>query len=419
MISEQHARPNRWPVRLRRVFFDGCPTEIFRPPLLRMIHPTDRRIGDLRDRFDYSKIDSLLVSDPLNVHYLTGFTGDSTFLWVGRDTATLLSDGRFETQIRDQCPGIKRVAIREPSKKMHQLVRDVHSAASHGRSIGFESASMTVAQHDQVAGALESSSATWIATGGLVENLRAIKDDHEVKIIERSIDVAQQALAEVMGTIQWNRSAAVTERELAFALESAMRARGASGCSFDTIVAVDRSAALPHYQPGETPIGDADVLLIDWGAMVDGYASDLTRTFYRPGDQPAEREGGVTPDEFEVVYRAVHAAHDAAAGVLRAGASAAAVDQAARSVLDREGMADRFIHATGHGFGLNVHESPRLAAGEETVLAAGMVVTIEPGVYLPDRLGIRLENDFLVTDGGCRLLSTGLPLGLEHAAAIG
>lgn len=369
----------------------------------------EERISRLRALLDKNEVDSLLVSDPVNVRYLTGFTGDSTYLWVGRSRATLLSDGRFETQIRDQCGDDVAAAIRPPSMKMHQLIAEVHDAVEHGRRVGFESDQLTVAAFEQIRGKTE---VDWRSTTGVVAAMRMIKDDAEIAKIERSVQIAEQALLEVClpdGIDGPLRIGDQTERELAFALEAAMRRRGATGTSFDTIVAAGAASALPHYQPSGATIGDASVLLVDWGAMVDGYASDMTRTFHGP------RAG----DEFDRCYDAVLAAHDAAAAAIRPGVLVGEVDAAARQSLAAAGLADRFVHSTGHGFGMEVHEPPRLADGETLTLAAGMVITIEPGAYLPDRFGIRLENDYLVTETSSRRLGGGIPLGLEASRRIG
>ena len=356
------------------------------------------RLSKLIDRFDELGIDAMLVTDETNVRYLTEFTGDSTYLWVTPTRQTLLSDGRFETQIRDQCGHLKTldVAIRPPSVKMHELVQQVLRSAGGNPRIGFEADHVTVATRlswEAVDGV------QWKSCSGVVESLRQIKDPGEIECIRRAINVAERAFLSFGlsdGSIDFDG----TERELAFALEAEMRRLGASGASFDIIVAVDAAAALPHYQPANVPVRGAKTLLVDWGAMVDGYASDLTRTLH--GTEPA--------DEFVSVRAAVHRAHDAAVAAVHSGAIVADVDAAARKVLAEHDLAEFFVHSTGHGFGLAVHEAPRIAAGQRTELRAGMMVTIEPGVYLPDRFGIRLENDVLVTDGGSEVMSTTLPM---------
>lgn len=363
-----------------------------------------KRIAALRNQFTALKIDSLLVTDPIGVTYLCGFTGDSSCLWVGQDCCTLLSDGRFETQIRDQCPGLD-AAIRQPQRMMHELVAEVYSQERHGKRVGFESDHLTVAALNAYSAG---SPIHWTPTVGAVSRLRMVKDETEICFIRKSISVAEETLLAIcFGGDQFQFDG--TERDLAYALESEIRRRGGTGTSFDPIVARDTAGALPHYQPADVQLAGATTLLIDWGAMVDGYASDLTRTFHN----------GRAGAEFDRAYRAVHEAHDASVAAATVGATAAAVDAAARDCLARYGLGQYFVHSTGHGFGMQVHESPRMAEGETLELSAGMVITIEPGVYLPDQFGIRLENDFLITDDGPEQLSAAIPLGLEQSAKIG
>ena len=195
----------------------------------------------------------------------------------------------------------------------------------------------------------------------------------------------------------------MTERELAWAIEAGIRRHGGDGVSFPVIVAADAAAALPHYQPGDVPLADASVLLIDWGASAGGYVSDLTRTFHDPTRVDAE---------FLAAYETTLAAHHAAVAAIRPGVTAAAVDSAARSVIADAGQGDLFAHATGHGIGMAVHEGPRIGQGVDLTLAAGMVITVEPGIYVANRWGIRIENDVLVTPTGSRVLSSRLPTGL-------
>lgn len=364
----------------------------------------ENRIAKLRQPFEELGIDSYLVTDPIDVTYLCGFTGDSSLLWVGSDAIVLLSDGRFETQIRDQCPDLD-AAIRQPQTAMHQWVAQVHSHDRFGKRVGFQSEHLTVAAFEAFA---SNESIQWTPTTGVIGRLRMIKDRREIEQIRESIVVAEQTLETVCFS-NGNFSFDGTERELAFAIESEIRRRGGSGTSFEPIVARDAAGALPHYQPSDIAIAGSTTLLIDWGAMVGGYASDLTRTFH---------SGDAGPD-FERAYGAVHAAHDAAVAAAVVGATAGQVDAAARDCLAQCGWGDYFLHSTGHGFGMQVHEAPRIAAGQDVELQSGMVITIEPGVYLADRFGIRLENDILVAADGPQSLSTAFPLGLEQSAKIG
>ena len=382
--------------------------------------PTEKLHHDYGDRLRTARmsmavigVDAMLVTDEVNVRYLTGFTGDSTALLLSDSDATLISDGRYTTQIRDQCGAIGAF-IRPPAMPMHAAV--IESLAGFAGRIGIESTAMNVDQWTKLGEAFAKgdppAAVTIVPVQRWIGAARSCKDAVEVEAIGRAVEVAQAALVEVMGRLDrsW------TERELAWQLEGAMRDRGASGASFPIIAAAGPAAALPHYHPGQNVIGDHPHLLIDWGASVDGYVSDLTRTLWI-GD-------GEMDPEWLRCHRSVDRAVKAGIAAIRPGASVADVDAAARSVLKEAELDQYFLHSLGHGIGLEVHESPRLAATPADVtpecLRPGMVVTIEPGVYFADRFGIRLEEDVLVTDSGAEVLSNlGRGPGLVDLTAIG
>lgn len=357
------------------------------------------RLGKLRGCFAESEIDSLLVTGEKNVRYLTGFTGDSSAAWVQSDRVTLLSDPRYELQIATQCPNVE-AAIRRPSTPLTQwigeVLRDSLGDRCGSERIGFEADHVSHSLFTQLS---QTEPLRWHPTSGVVERWRAIKDAGEIECIRGAVRIAQEAMVasglDIEDPLRWPEGA--TERSLAARLEYEMRLRGADGTSFEPIVAVDASAALPHYQPTDRPLSGSDVLLLDWGASYRGYASDMTRTFGRD-----------RVDGFAKAWAAVDEAQSAAIEAIAEGVFARAIDQAARDVLDRAGLGEFFTHATGHGIGLDIHEAPRMGAEVETPLVAGMVVTVEPGVYLADRFGIRLEQDVLVQSGGCEVLSRGL-----------
>jgi Xaa-Pro aminopeptidase len=225
-----------------------------------------------------------------------------------------------------------------------------------------------------------------------------IKDDQEIETTRQSVHIAQRAFQSVIPML----SPSSSEREIAHELEAKMRILGAEGCSFAPIVAAGPAGALPHYQPSNARLGDASTLLIDWGAKLGGYASDLTRTLHR------ETAG----DAFRRAYDVVLAAQLAAIEAIRPGVSAKQVDQAARDILRAEGLDQAFKHGLGHGVGLQIHESPRMSSISDETLASGMIVTVEPGVYFDGEFGIRIEDDVLVTDSGHEVLSQ-LPKGLD------
>ncbi|MCM2370476.1 M24 family metallopeptidase [Aporhodopirellula aestuarii] len=363
------------------------------------------RIARLAASIADLEVDALLISDEVNVRYLSGFTGDSTWLLVRPDaSATLLSDGRYKIQLAQECPALPAV-IRPPSQKMGELLAEVVSGLSGVRRIGLEADHVHMTMYRDLQSKL--SDVTWVETSARVERLRAIKDADEVATIRRSISIAQQAFKSVTA----NFSAKKTEADIHYELEAEMRSLGAEGVSFHPIIGAEPNGALPHYHPGNVPLGDCRTLLMDWGAKVDGYCSDLTRTLHRPGSKSA------TSDRFAAAYEAVLEAQLAAIAAIRDGVEAVTVDAAARAVLAKAGLGDAFNHGLGHGFGLQIHEDPRMGPSSTETLRTGMVLTVEPGVYFENEFGIRIEDDLLVTDTGCEVLSD-LPKGLDDCPLV-
>ena len=378
------------------------PEVILTPALTQLRQRWDSPGADVDSRTRADAATAILITNETNVQYLTGFTGDSTWCLVPREgRPLLLSDQRYQTQLRQQCPGLGH-RIRTPDVSMLDLLgQSVAQCLDGDAAIEFEADDVTVATMQQWTKAMPT--VRWIAAQGTVEALRMVKTAEEVAKIKRAIEVAERAF----GIVTSGLTDAMTERQVAHALEAAMRSLGATGASFPPIVGVDAGAALPHYQPSDRQLAGGRVLLIDWGALVDGYASDLTRTLHRFGSgDDAMRQ------KFEQAYDATHRAAAAGLASIAPGIATAEVDAAARSVLADAGLAEAFKHGLGHGFGRAVHESPRLGSTSKETLAAGMVVTIEPGVYFEGEFGIRIEDDVLVTDAGARPLST-LPSGLE------
>lgn len=349
-------------------------------------------------------VDALLVVNETNVRYLSGFTGDSSWLLIQPDgAATILSDGRYQVQLRQECPSLP-AAIRPPGQKIGELFAEVASS-QRLRRLGIEAGHVSIAMLRDWQEKLPET--TWVETSAVVENLRAIKDEFEIATIRQSIAIAQQAYRTVTADFKPTK----TEQDIYYELEATMRQLGAEGVSFHPIVAAEPSGALPHYRPGDMPLGECRTLLIDWGAKVDGYCSDLTRTLHRPGTKSANS------DRFNAAYEAVLEAQLAAIAMIRDGVEGVAVDAAARSVLAKAGFAEAFSHGLGHGFGLQIHEDPRMGPACTDTLRSGMVLTVEPGVYFEGEFGIRIEDDLLVTDTGCELLSD-LPKGLDDCPLV-
>jgi Xaa-Pro aminopeptidase len=358
----------------------------------------DRRLK-LRKLMKQAGIDSLLVTDYTNVTYLTGFTGDSSYLLVKGDGRaggeTLISDFRYITQLEEECPGLD-VVIRKTGVKFADAVADV--AKKHkANQLGIESGSMTVALRDAVA---EKVTGGLVPTAGLVEQLREIKDKEEIEEIRQAVKIASKAFAAIRATLRPDQS----EKDVADDLEMQIRRHGGQGTSFKPIIGVGKRGALPHGQPlADVFIRDDDFVLIDWGARGRLYISDLTRILVT---------GRISP-KLERVYGVVLKAQLAAIEAIRPGAIMKDVDAAARNVIAKAGFGDKFGHSLGHGIGLQVHEQPRLAVDYDRPLKAGMVVTVEPGIYLPEWGGVRIEDDVLVTKSGHEVLSS-VPKQLEE-----
>jgi Xaa-Pro aminopeptidase len=351
-------------------------------------HQTDRaeRLAEL---LPGRQIDLMLVTDLVNVRYLTGYTGTNGLALVGPQTRAFITDFRYVEQAAEQ---VSRSFERHLAPL--ELMDAVAPLLPEGRlRLGFESAHVSVRDLERMRELLPGR-VELCGVEGLIERLRAAKEPEEVARIREAARLADAALQEVLGEGLVGR----TEREVAFALMVAMHARGASHPSFDTIVAAGPHGALPHATPRDVAIGEGELVVIDWGAELDGYCSDCTRTF-------ATGEPGADARE---IYELVLAAQLAGLGAVRAGAGGPEVDSAARTVIEAAGHGEHFGHSLGHGVGLAIHEGPRLSQRSDAVLAPGNVVTVEPGVYLPGQFGVRIEDLVVVTAEGCEIL-TSLP----------
>lgn len=332
--------------------------------------------------------EALVVSDLTNVGWLTGFTGSAGVLVVRSDDLVLVTDARYQEQAADQL-GAAGVAAeieitREPAARLATVLDGV-------ARVGLEADHVTWDAQQRWAEALDG---TVVPTVGLLLGLRAVKDEGEVDRLQRAAQIADEALAEVRHLLVQQP----TEREFARALESAMLDHGAQGPSFRTIVASGPNGARPHARPTDRSIGgsgEGELVVVDFGALYDGYHSDMTRTFV---------VGEPSPTQTRMV-EVVRASQEAGVATVRSGVRAVAVDEACRAVIDEAGWSDAFVHGTGHGIGLVIHEEPRVSPESTALLAPGHCVTVEPGVYLPDHGGVRIEDSVVVTVAGCRHLT--------------
>ena len=353
-----------------------------------------RRRAALRSQLRERDLDALLLVDLRNIRYLTGFTGSNAALVVhatdsGDDERTVFcTDGRYLTQSAAQVPELARVIDRASAPA---LAARLGSAVADYRRTGYESHRVTVEELDTLSGA--AGAVDLVRAPGLVEGLRMVKDDAEVDALRMACAAADRALADLLehGGLRPGR----TEREVARELESRMLDHGAAAPSFETIVAAGANSAVPHHRPTDAELAAGDLVKLDFGALVDGYHSDMTRTFVLGAPADWQRE----------LYDLVAAAQAAGRAALRIGADVRDVDAAARDVVARAGRAEEFLHGLGHGVGLEIHEAPALAKTGEGTLSAGMAVTVEPGVYLSGRGGVRIEDTLVVRDGDPELLT--------------
>ncbi len=357
---------------------------------------TSARLDAIRATFAEHEISALLISSTENRRYLSGFTGSNGMLLISKTYAGILTDFRYREQVARQAPDWTLHEM-PPDKSLLRLLAEllIHLNLP---MVGFEAQQITVAQHtrlrallDEVADETGIAAPVLVPLDELVETLRERKHPTEVALLQQAIAITDAALAAVLPTLQPDD----TERQVAWRLEVAMRERGAEQVSFPIIVAAGRNAALPHYSTGDAPLGMGQPIIIDMGARVAGYHADLTRTVVL--GEPDER--------FRQVYATVLAAQHAAITQIRAGMTSSDADALARAVLADARLDDYFGHGLGHGVGLQIHESPRLMRSSQQELQVGMVFSVEPGVYLPDWGGVRIEDLVLLTDDGCTVLS--------------
>jgi Xaa-Pro aminopeptidase len=332
-------------------------------------------------------LDALLVTHLTNLRYLTGFTGTNGLGVAGPALRVFVSDFRYVTQAADEVDGW------DFHRGSRELLDSVEPVLPEGPiRLGFEDAHLSVRRHAALRELLPER-VDLVPAGELIEGMRQVKDAEEVERIATAAGLADDALEDLLAEGLVGRS----EREVALTLETSMRRRGADEPSFPSIVACGAHGARPHAEPRDVEIEPDSLVVIDWGARLDGYCSDGTRTV---------ATGEAIGNEEREVYELVRHAQATALGRVAAGTEARAVDGAARELIDAAGHGEEFGHPLGHGVGLDVHEAPRLGARNEAPLAAGEIVTVEPGVYLPGRFGVRIEDLVAVTEEGAEVFSS-------------
>jgi Xaa-Pro aminopeptidase len=356
------------------------------------------RLDRLRQSLDGAEVDAIIVTTLANVRYLTGFSGSAGVVVVTEKDALLTTDGRYRTQSAEQLAAAGVDALVKITIGDAQSQRDAVAAlvGSAGGRIGLEADNVTWSSQRRWAELLEEAGAL-VPTTGVVEALRQVKDDGEIARMGRAAAIADAALREVLPLFGEAGTRTLTELEFALALDTAMRRGGAEDRAFDTIVAAGPNSAKPHHQPTERPIRVGDPVVVDFGATFEGYRSDMTRTFCI---------GGEPTGELARIFSVVADSQAKGVAAVAPGASARDVDQVCRDVIAEAGWSERFEHGTGHGVGLDIHEAPTVSPLGTAILAPGVVVTVEPGVYLPGIGGVRIEDTLVVTEDGSRPLTT-------------
>jgi Xaa-Pro aminopeptidase len=346
------------------------------------------RLQRVRAALETAGGDALLETHPPNIYYLSGFTGDSGILLVQPASVTLFTDGRFTVQAKEESPGVRT--------HIHRGVTLVASVGAYLRDknrvrVGISASRLSLANWT-ILKKTAGKSVRWVDCDGLVDRLRAVKDATETDRIRDAARVGSEVMEETIRLVR----PGVTELDLAAEIGYRMRQKGASGESFEAIVAAGPRSALPHARPTARQIGRNELVVLDLGAILRRYCSDLTRTVYV----------GRAPVRIRRWYQAVLEAQAAARAAVKAGVTTGGIDAAARGLLQRKGLGRYFVHSTGHGIGLEIHEDPRLARGQKGLLETGNVITLEPGVYVEGVGGIRIEDDVLVTPRGAEVLTT-------------
>ncbi len=346
------------------------------------------RVNKLRETLVEKKLDAILVGQPENRQYLSGFTGSAGWLLISAERAILATDFRYYEQVGRQAPDFELARI---VTKISDLLPDVLADLGVQR-LGFESQHLTVDEWNTLTAAVEG--VEWVPLKDAVETIRAVKDEGEIEALRRSTALTDAAFAHLLDVIQ----PGITEREAAWEIESYMRTHGAGKVAFDLIVAAGPNGALPHARPGDHAIQPGEPIVIDIGCALDGYCSDMTRTVCL----------GEPSAKYLEVWDIVLKAQEAAEAAIRAGVSGVEADAVARNLIAEAGYGEHFGHGLGHGVGLAIHEKPGAGRLSEDTFEAGMSLTVEPGIYLPGEFGVRIEDLVIIREEGVEIL-TGTP----------
>jgi len=349
------------------------------------------RLDKLRKALVEQELDAILITQPENRRYLSGFTGSAGVLLISADQAIIATDFRYYEQVARQAPDFQLIKIEE---RFTDILPDLLAQVG-ARRVGFESAHLTFGQCMEWQKAAQGFE--FVPTKDMVEKIRAVKEEDELKKIKRAVALTDEAFAHIADFIE----PGMTEKEVAWELEAFMRTYGAEKIAFDPIVAASLNGAMPHATPSERAIRPGESLIMDFGCVIDGYHSDMTRTICL----------GRPDDRFQEVYNLVLSAQLAAEEAIRPGMMGKEADGIARKVIEEAGYGEQFGHGLGHGVGLAIHEKPTLGKTSEDVLEPGMVFTVEPGIYIPGWGGVRIEDVVVLGEDGPEVLTKAAKLG--------
>ena len=348
------------------------------------------RVDGIVAQFPDQELDAVLISAPENRRYLSGFSGSAGYLFITKDNALLVTDSRYTEQAAKQCPAFQ---VKQVRGGWDWLVEELKSSGV--KKVGFESQDMTVSSYNSLIDAIKGDSGlggvSMVPAPGLAENQRIIKDKEELSMLQLAIDAADKAMDQVCPAI----TPGMTEKEVAWKMEMAMRDAGADAISFDTIVAAGPNGAMAHHQPSDYVIKQGDPIVIDMGAKVGGYCSDLSRSI----------SVGEADETFKKIYDIVLGAQLTAINTVKVGMTGEETDSLSRDVIAEAGYGDNFGHSLGHGVGLVIHENPRVGPRSTDILELNTVFTVEPGIYLTGWGGIRIEDIVILREGGAVPLS--------------
>ncbi|MBG9988531.1 aminopeptidase P family protein [Aerococcaceae bacterium DSM 111176] len=343
------------------------------------------RIQKLTETFNTQGIDAMLITEPKNIRYLSSFTGSTATLFITSETAYFITDFRYDQQAHEQATGYE-VVIHSSSmfKEIAHII-----AEDNIQRVGFEADNVTVSLFNQLNDLFE---AEMVPTSAVIETLREIKDGAEIKVIEESAKIMDEAYAHILEFIEIG----MTELEVANELERFCKEKGASSMSFDTIVASGPRSAMPHGVASDKKIEKDEMVTIDFGCYYKGYTADMTRTFAT----------GEVDDKLKEIYQIVFEAQRLVNEQAKAGMTGAEIDAIARDYITEHGYGEYFGHSTGHGIGLDIHENPRVASSGDKKIVAGNVITNEPGIYLEGLGGVRIEDDIVIYEGATKIINS-------------